>query len=151
MKSKNLPKYNFFVAGRWRNLEAVKEVLDVIRASGKTAYCFIENLYEGEKVEFSMEGDIETIMRSLESLPMNDAFVHKVFRTDITAEKESDNFILVLPAGISGHVEAGVAYSMSKKCYAVGTLEKTETLYCIFDKIFPDNQALQKWLRKNNE
>ena len=31
----------------------------------------------------------------------------------------------------------GVAYVMGKKCYAIGTLEKTETLYHIFDKIFP--------------
>ena len=27
------------------------------------------------------------------------------------------------------------AYGMGKKCYAVGIPEKTETLYCIFEKI----------------
>ena len=143
-----MARYDFFVAGRWRNREVVKEALEVIRANGKTAYCFIENLYEGEKVEFSMDGDIETIMQSLESLPMNDPFVRKVFETDITAERHSDNFILVLPAGISGHVEAGAAYGMGKKCYAVGKLEKTETLYLIFDKIFPDVKALEDWLKQ---
>jgi hypothetical protein len=141
-----MAKYDFFVAGRWRNREAVKEVLDLIRANEKTAYCFIENLYEGEKVEFSLSGDIESIMQSLESLPMNDPFVRKIFDIDITAERESESFILVLPTGISGHVEAGAAYGMGKKCYAVGELEKTETLYHIFDEIFPDNQALEKWL-----
>lgn len=144
-----MAKYDFFVAGRWRNREAVKEVLDLIRANRKTAYCFIENLYEGEKVEFSLTGDIETIMQSLESLPMNDPFVRKIFDIDITAERESENFILVLPAGISGHVEAGAAYGMGKKCYAVGKLEKTETLYHIFDEIFPDNSALEKWLKND--
>lgn len=143
-----MAKYDFFVAGRWRNREVVKEVLDVIRASGKTAYCFIENLYEGEKVEFSLSDDIETIMQSLESLPMNDPFVRKIFDTDITAERESENFILVLPAGISGHVEAGAAYGMGKKCYAVGKLEKTETLYLIFDEIFEDTNKLKAWLDK---
>lgn len=124
----------------------VKEVLDLIRSKNKTAYCFIENLYEGEKVEFSLEGDIETIMQKLESLSQDDPFVRKVFMTDITAERESDNLILVLPAGISGHVEAGAAFGMGKKCYAVGKLEKTETLYCIFDKIFVDVQELGNWL-----
>ncbi|HVC36561.1 MAG TPA: hypothetical protein VNE40_03955 [Candidatus Dormibacteraeota bacterium] len=142
-----MSKYDFFVAGRWRNRDVVKEVLETIRSHGKTAYCFIENLYEGEEVEFSMDGDIETIMQSLESLPMNDPFVSKVFETDITAERQSDNFILVLPAGISGHVEAGAAYGMGKKCYAIGKLEKTETLYLIFDKIFPDIMALEDWLK----
>lgn len=141
-----MTKYDFFVAGRWRNLEAVKEVLDVIRASGKSAYCFIENLYEGERVEFSLDGDIEAIMQSLESLPMSDPFIRKIFDIDITAERESENFILVLPAGISGHVEAGAAYGMGKKCYAVGKPEKTETLYLIFDEIFPDVATLKGWL-----
>ena len=141
-----MTKYDFFVAVRWRNREAVKEVLDVIRASGKSAYCFIENLYEGERVEFSLDGDIETIMQSLELLPMSDPLVRKIFDIDITAERQSDNFILVLPAGISGHVEAGAAYGMGKKCYAVGEPEKTETLYLIFDEIFPDVETLKDWL-----
>lgn len=142
-----MAKYDFFVAGRWRNREVVKQVLELIRSNNKTAYCFIENLYEGEKVEFSLNGDIETIMQRLESLPQNDPFVRKVFMTDIKAERASANFILVLPAGISGHVEAGAAFGMGKKCYAVGELEKTETLYCIFDKIFSDVNELDKWLR----
>lgn len=143
-----MSKYDFFVAGRWRNRDDVKEVLEIIRANGKTVYCFIENLYEGEKVEFSMDDDIETIMQSLESLPMDDPFVRKVFETDIYAECQSVNIILVLPAGISGNVEAGAAYGMGKKCYAIGELEKTETLYLIFDKIFPGVKALEDWLKQ---
>jgi len=144
-----MAEYDFFVAGRWRNRETVKRVLDIVRAAGFSAYSFIENLYEGEKVEFSFEGDINAIMQKLESLPQNDPFVQKVFNVDIEAERNSKNFLLVLPAGISGHVEAGAAYGMGKRCYAVGTPEKTETLYCIFDNIFPDNDALEKWLHNS--
>ena len=77
---------------------------------------------------------------------MSDPLVRKIFDIDITAERQSDNFILVLPAGISGHVEAGAAYGMGKKCYAVGKPEKTETLYLIFDEIFPDVETLKDWL-----
>lgn len=62
------------------------------------------------------------------------------------AQRNSDNFLLVLPAGISGHVEAGASYGMGKKCYALGVPEKTETLYGIFDEIFPDLQSLENWL-----
>ncbi len=139
-------KYDFFVAGRWRNRENVKVVLDLIRDAGFSAYCFIENLYEGEKVEFNMEGDIESIMQQLESLPQRDPFVKKIFDIDINAERESANFLLVLPAGISGHIEAGAAYGMGKPCYALGKLEKTETLYNIFNEIFTDKEPLSKWL-----
>lgn len=75
--------------------------------------------------------------------------IRKIFETDITAERQAENFLLVLPAGIAGHIEAGVAYGMGKKCYAVGPVEKTETLYCVFEQIFPDIDALQAWLAKS--
>jgi len=142
-----MPKYDFFIAGRWRNYPEVKKVLDVVRASGKTVYCFIENLYEGSKIEFKQDSSIEEIMQRLESLPKDDAFVKQIFEKDMQAQRESDNFLLVIPAGISGHVEAGAAYGMGKKCYAVGKPEKTETLYQVFDEIFPSLNELEAWLK----
>lgn len=137
--------YDFFIAGRWRNYSQVKRILDLVRSSGKTAYCFIENLYAGEQVDFSA-GDIEDNMRRLEALDIGDDFVNKVFGKDMTALKHSDNFLLVLPAGISGHIEAGTAYGLDKNCYAIGQPEKTETLYRIFDRIFPTQQSIESWL-----
>lgn len=141
-------KYDFFIAGRWRNKDNIKPVLQAVRDAGKTAYCFIENEYTGEKVEFRLDGNPEEFMSNMESLPQNDAFVRHIFEIDIEAERNSDNFLLVLPAGIAGHIEAGAAYGMGKKCYAVGELEKTETLYCIFDKIFKDINELNAWLQQ---
>lgn len=141
--------YDFFIAGRWRNKENIKPVLDMVRASGKTAYCFIENEYKGEVVEFDINGDADAFMKQLEDLPQDHPHIRKIFEIDITAERQAENFLLVLPAGIAGHIEAGVAYGLGKKCYAIGELEKTETLYCIFDEIFPDLDALKTWLKKN--
>jgi hypothetical protein len=145
-----MSKYNFFIAGRWRNKDNIKPVLNAVRASGKTVYCFIENEYKGEIVEFDAQGDAEVFMKQLEDLPQDHPHIRKIFEVDVTAEREADNFLLVLPAGINGHIEAGIAYGMGKKCYAIGQLEKTETLYCIFDKIFPDLAALQEWLATNS-
>lgn len=142
-----MAKYDFFIAGRWRNRDNVKSVLDAVRASGKTVYCFIENEYKGETVEFTMDDDPDVFMKQSEELPQDDPLIRKIFEADIAAEREAENFLLVLPAGIAGHIEAGAAYGMGKKCYAVGELEKTETLYCMFDKIFPDIKSLQKWLQ----
>lgn len=140
-----MPKYDFFVAGRWRNHEAVREVLDMIRASGRTAYCFIENSWQGEKLEFDTR-DVEPTISGLEKLSQDDELIRKIFDKDMDAEKDAANFLLVLPAGISGHLEAGVAYGLGKPCYAVGKPEKTETLYNIFDEIFPTAEALSEWL-----
>ena len=144
-----MAKYDFFIAGRWRNHPEVKKVLDTVRAYNKTAYCFIENSYEGSKVEFKQDTSIESIMQKLESLPKDDDFIMHIFENDMQAQRDSDIFLLVLPAGISGHVEAGAAYGMGKPCYAIGVPEKTETLYTIFDEIFPDIKSLESWLKSS--
>jgi hypothetical protein len=142
-------KYDFFIAGRWRNKDNIKPVLDIVRAGGKIAYCFIENEYKGEAVEFKMDDDPDVFMKQSEEMSQDNPLIRKIFEADITAEREAENFLLVLPAGIAGHIEAGVAYGMGKKCYAIGQPEKTETLYCIFDKIFPDLDALKEFLTAN--
>lgn len=144
-----MSKYDFFIAGRWRNKDNIQPVLDIVRDSGKSAYCFIENSYKGEVVEFDAGNDPDTFMKQSEELTQDDPLIRKIFEVDIAAQKEAENFLLVLPAGIAGHIEAGAAYGMGKKCYAIGKLEKTETLYCIFDQIFPDHKSLKDWLEAN--
>lgn len=139
-------KYDFFIAGRWRNEEMVRQVLKVVRDSGKTAYCFIENEYEGEKVEFKAGRDPDTFMKQSEELDQDDPLIKKIFETDMKAQMASDSFLLVFPAGINGHIEAGVSYGAGKRCYAVGTPEKTESLYCIFEKMFDNIDELSSWL-----
>jgi hypothetical protein len=142
--------YDFCIAGRWRNKDNIRPVLEAVRASGKTAYCFIENSYEGEALTFNenSQEDIEATMQESEAMAQDDPMIRKIFEVDMAAERASDAFLLVLPAGTAAHIEAGAAYGMGKKCYAIGKSEKTETLYCIFDKIFPDIAALQTWLKE---
>lgn len=144
-----MPHYDFFIAGRWRNKDNVKLILDAVRSSGKTAYCFIDNDYKGEAVEFTMDQPPDSFMKQSEALPQDDPLIRKIFETDLAGQRAADCFLLVLPAGIAGHIEAGIAYGLGKKCYAVGQLEKTETLYCIFDRIFPDVKALKMWLQES--
>lgn len=145
-----MSKYDFFIAGRWRNHENIQPVLDAVRACGKTAYCFIENTYEGETLEFKPDSKdkIEATMQASEAMALDDPMIRKIFDNDMTGERDSDAFLLVLPAGKAGHIEAGIAYGMGKKCYAVGEFEHTETLYRIFDTVFPDVAALQTWLKQ---
>jgi hypothetical protein len=142
-----MSKYDFFIAGRWRNKDNVKSVLDLVRANNRSAYCFLENDYEGEIIELTMEADPEVFMAQLDDLPQDHPFIQKIFDIDMKAEREADTFLLVFPAGIAAHIEAGVAYGLGKRCIAIGTLEKTETLYNIFDKIFPTTKAFQEWLK----
>lgn len=145
-----MTQYDFYIAGRWRNKDNIKPVLDAVRAGGKTAYCFIENEYQGDSVAFKLDGNPNEFMKQSEEMSQDDPLIREIFEADISAERAADAFLLVLPAGIAGHIEAGVAYGMGKKCYAIGEVEKTETLYCIFDKIFPDIASLSAWLQSED-
>ena len=55
-----------------------------------------------------------------------------------------------LPAGKSGHIEAGVAYGMNKKCYAIGKFDATDSLYNIFEEIFNNENDLEEFLKNFN-
>jgi hypothetical protein len=134
--------YDYFVAGRWRNRDAINDVTRQLRASGKTVHCFTENSYEGDGIKFdpSPDADPETMIASsehVEDWQTNPTF-RKIFETDMQAERDADAFILVLPAGLAAHMELGAAYGMGKPCYGIGTLEKTETLYLMFKDVYPD-------------
>ena len=53
-----------------------------------------------------------------------------------------------LPAGKAAHIEAGIAYGLGKKCYAIGEYEATDTLYNIFEQIFTDEKELEQFLKE---
>lgn len=133
-------KYDYFIAGRWRNYKNIKPVVRAIRDTGKTAYCFIENEYDGDGVKNVRDPeDIEADMRQQEALEdwdTNTTF-RKIFETDMQALRDSDAIVVVFPIGFSAHMELGVAYGMGKKCYGIGVPEKAETLYFMFDEIYP--------------
>ena len=61
--------------------------------------------------------------------------------------KASKNFLLVLPAGKSGHIEAGIAYGLGKKFYAIGEFDATDSLYNIFENIFNNEDELEEFLK----
>jgi len=138
--------YDFFIAGRWRAREAIRAVLDTVRAHGKTAYCFIENDYGGAAIGLGTDGDPEELMTRMEHLPPDHPLIRAIFARDMAAQRRARALLLVLPAGHAGHIEAGVAYGLGQPCYAIGPVDKTETLYCIFDRIFDDVRALAAWL-----
>ena len=83
-------------------------------------------------------------------LNLSDEGVLNIFNEDLEGEKNSNNFLLVLPAGKSGHIEAGIAYGLGKKCYAIGEYDATDSLYNIFEKIFDNENDLEEFLKKYN-
>lgn len=128
-------KYDYFVAGRYRNKENVLRLVNGIKEKGKKPYSFVETDASIAHVG-AVDADGEEAMATFEAIEdwWNDAAVREIFETDMQAERDSENFVLLLPAGKSGHLEAGAAYGMGKKCIVIGEQKETETLYLIFDE-----------------
>ena len=88
--------------------------------------------------------------QEFEALGLKSDIVVKLFKEDLEGEKNSKNLLLVLPAGKAAHIEAGIAYGLGKKCYAIGEYEVTDTLYNIFEEIFSNEKELEEFLKNYN-
>jgi len=143
-------KYDFFIAGKTRNKENILKICDLFDTYNVSYYCFLKN-DDSMKSYGDENKSIEENMTVFENLDLKSDVVLKIFNEDLDSEKASKKFLLVLPAGKSGHIEAGIAYGMGKKCYAIGEFDATDSLYNIFDNIFKDNQQLEEFLMNYNK
>ncbi|MBP3595931.1 MAG: hypothetical protein J6J60_00805 [Clostridia bacterium] len=139
-------KYEFFIAGRTRNKENILKICDIFDEYDISYYCFLKN--EKSFDSFGHEAqNIEEKQQEFEKLGLKSQEVLDIFNEDMEAEKKSKNLLLVLPAGKSGHIEAGVAYGLGKKCYAMGEYDVTDSLYNIFEQIFLNEEELKNFLK----
>lgn len=123
-------QYDFFIASRFRNKEAVLNLTAKLRAKNKSVYCFVE--------EYDDSKSPEEYMQQFESIPnwQEDVSVKAMFEKDMSALRDSGSLVLLLPAGKSAHVEAGAAYGMGKKCIVIGEQKEAESLYLIFSEFY---------------
>lgn len=139
-------KYEFFIAGRARNKDNILKICKLFDKYKISYYCFLKN---EDNWGYGNENQTpEEKQKEFESLGLKNEVVLKLFYDDLEGEKNSQNLLLVLPAGKAAHIEAGIAYGLGKKCYAIGEYETTDTLYNIFEEIFCDETELEKFLEK---
>ena len=142
-------QYEFFIAGRARNKENILKICNLFDDYNISYYCFLKN--EDHWVYGNKNQTPEERQKEFEALGLKDDIVLKLFNQDLEGEKNSKNLLLVLPAGKAAHIESGIAYGLGKKCYAIGEYEATDTLYNIFDEIFPNLSKLEEFLDKYNK
>lgn len=140
-------EYEFFIAGKTRNKDNILKLCDMFDKYNISYYCFLKN---EDSMKSYAEGteNVEERMKIFEGLGLKSEPVLKIFNEDLEAQKVSKNFLLVLPAGKAGHIEAGISYGMGKKCYAMGEFDATDSLYNIFETIFKDEPELEEFLKK---
>ena len=139
-------KYEFFIAGRARNKDNILKISDLFDQYNISYYCFLKG--EKDWKYGNINQSAEERQKEFESLNLKSDVVVNLFNKDMNGEKNSKNFLLVLPAGKSGHIEAGVAYGLGKKCYAIGEFDATDSLYNIFEEIFNDESELECFLKQ---
>ena len=139
-------KYEFFIAGKTRNNDNILKICDIFDKYNVTYYCFLKN-DETMNSYGNANQSTEEKQQEFENLGLKSETVLKVFNEDLKNEKASKNFLLVLPAGKSGHIEAGIAYGLGKKCYAIGEYDATDSLYNIFENIFTNYDELEEFLK----
>ncbi len=130
--------YDYFIAARYRNKTEAIRLAELIRHAGHTAYCFAESAASVAHVG-TVDSDSEQSMQQFEAIPdwQTDAGVREIFETDMQALRAAEQFILLLPAGKSAHIEAGVAYGLGKQLILIGEQVETESLYLIFAESYP--------------
>lgn len=130
----------FFVAGSWRNRAAVLDVVAALDQTGATSYSFVRAEYDAEAAVLAAPGGAD-------DAAVDSPAVRKLFEQDLAALRAAEQFVLVLPAGAAAHVEAGIAFGLGKRCWAVGPVDRSETLYQIFESMAPDAAGLIERLR----
>ena len=140
-------KYEFFIAGKTRNKDNILKICDIFDKYKISYYCFLKN-DDAHNSYGDKSNSEEDNMEIFESLDLKSDIVLNLFNQDLDGEKNSKNFLLVLPAGKAAHIEAGIAYGLGKKCYAIGEYEATDTLYNIFNNIFANEKELEVFLKE---
>lgn len=75
-------------------------------------------------------------MKAFESVEnfFENEYFKEVFEADLSGLKNAETVIVLLPAGNSVHIEAGIAYGLGKKLILIGEPEKPDSLYLIFQE-----------------
>ncbi len=128
-----------FIASPWRNQEQVLTLADGLTKAGHEVYSFLQNganLSTGS----SIADELRTFSAALENWE-NDPNIKRIFDSELEGLKSSDMVVVLLPAGHSSLIEAGIGYGAGKRVAIVGEVEKPEVFYLICEKMYRDVDA----------
>jgi hypothetical protein len=133
---------DYTVISKYRNKDQCQYLIDKLREKGKTCYNFLDESADPE----NPDGEAEEQMKAFESTKdfFGDEHFKKLFEKDLEGLKNAREVVMLLPAGNSVHMEAGIAYGLGKKLILVGEPEKPESLYLVFDEHY---ESIEKFLK----
>ena len=121
---------DYTIISKFRNKYNCDLLVKKLQEKGKTCYNFCNIPADPNNPDAHPEEQ----MKAFESVNdfFNDKHFQKTFGEDLEGLKNAEKVIMLLPAGNSVHMEAGVAYGLGKPLILIGEPEKPETLYLIF-------------------
>ena len=125
-------KTEYSIITKFRN----KDQFDLLWAGLQQKWKSCYNLFEIPADPLNPNADIEEQMKvfdATENFFENDHF-KMMFDQDLAGLKNAEKIIVLLPAWVSVHIEAGIAYGLWKHLILIGKPEKAESLYLIFNE-----------------
>lgn len=125
---------DYTIISKFRNKDQCELLVKRLEEKGKSCYNFCTKPADPNNPQASADEQ----MRAFESVQdyQNDPYFQKIFQKDLEGLKNAKKVIMLLPAGNSTHIEAGIAYGLGKPLILIGKEEKPDSLYLIFSARF---------------
>lgn len=121
---------DYTIFSRFRNKEQCELLIKKLKEKGKTCYSFCDMPANPNNPDAHPEEQMK-YHESVDNF-FEDEHFRKIFARDLEGSKNAKKAILLLPAGISAHMEAGIAYGLGKPLILIGKPEKPESFYLVF-------------------
>lgn len=123
---------DYTIISKFRNKDNCNLLVKKIQEKGKTCYNFCDIPADPNNPDAHPEEQ----MKAFEGVKdfFNNEHFQETFEKDLEGLKNAEKVIMLLPAGSSVHMEAGIAYGLGKPLILIGEPEKPETLYLVFNE-----------------
>jgi len=121
----------YFIASRWSNMKQVQFLTENLHALGHEIFSYVD-----DQRNFVAKKDLE---QPAEVFAPGDDWrtrpaLSAMYEKDLAGLANCEVMILLLPAGETSHIEAGIAYGLGKKMVLIGSPESVKTHYLIFSE-----------------
>lgn len=123
---------DYTIISKYRNKAQCEWLVKKLEERGKTCYNFCATPADPTNPTAHPDEQMQKTENQKEFL--NDAYTKAVFAKDLDGLKAAKRVIVLMPAGASTHIEAGIAYGLGKPLILIGEPEKQESLYFIFSQ-----------------
>jgi nucleoside 2-deoxyribosyltransferase len=133
---------DYTILAKYRKKEAVVGLVKELESRGKTCYNFCDKPADPKNPKAHPEKQMEALEK-VDNF-FEDEYFKEIFEADLAGLKNAEKVIVLLPAGNSVHIEAGIAYGLGKPLILIGKPEKPESLYLIFEERYDTAEEFLK-------